>query len=104
MVSFGGALQQVASTMDPAALPNAPLQRWQTTPLQLAANGLGEPGVGVRDHQPDAIEARLPGVLELRAGFPPGGLGFAVAHLADQHSRRPFPLTPMATTTALEQT
>ena len=96
MVSFGGALQQVASTMGPAALPNAP--------LQLAANGLGEPGVGVREHQPDAIEARLPGVIEVRAGFPPGGLGFAVAHLADPHSRRPFPLTPMATTTALEQT
>ena len=33
MVSFGGALQQVVTTMAPVALPNAPLQRWQTNHL-----------------------------------------------------------------------
>ena len=50
--------------------------------------------MGVRDHQPDAIEARLPGVIELRAGFPPGGLGFAVAHLAGQPLPAAVPIDP----------
>lgn len=58
------------------------------------ANGLGEPGVGVREHQPDAIEARLPGVIEVRAGFPPGGLGFAAAHLAGKQLPAAVPIAP----------
>ena len=43
MVSFGGALQQVASTMGPAALPNAPLQRWQTNPFSWRRMALVSP-------------------------------------------------------------
>ena len=73
LVRFGDALQQVAGEMDPAALPDAS--------LQVPADGLGEPAVGARDHQLDAIKAPL---LEVGDELGPEGLGLAVAHLETQ--------------------
>ena len=49
LVNPGHVLQQVAGEVDQAALPNAA--------LQLVADCLGEPYMGVRDHQLDASEA-----------------------------------------------
>ncbi len=73
---YGDALQQVASEMDPAALPDAS--------LQLPADRLGQPrvsypsgeGFAYGDHQLDARKASLPEVGdELR----PEGLALAIA-------------------------
>ena len=72
-MSFGNALQQVAGKVDPAALPDAA--------LQLPADRLGEPCMGVRDHQPDATQAPL---FEAGDEFRPEGLALAVAHLEAQ--------------------
>ncbi len=73
--------------MGPAVLPNVP--------LQLAANGLGEPGVALKEHQLDAIEAPL---FEVRDEFTPEGLGFGVhvnaAQLDAQRLPRPSSFTP----------
>ncbi len=72
-MSLGDALQQVAWEMAAAALPDAS--------LQLAADRLGEAGVGVRDHQPDATQAPF---LEMGDELRPEGLGLAVADLEAQ--------------------
>ena len=72
-MSLGDALQQVSGKVDTAALPDAA--------LQLAADGLGEAGVGVRDHQLDATQASL---LEVGDELRPEGLRLAVAHLEAQ--------------------
>ena len=64
------ALQQVAGKVDPAALPHSA--------LQLAADRLGDPCTGVRDHQLDASEASL---FEVGDELRPQGLDLAVAHL-----------------------
>lgn len=78
LVGFGNALQQVASKVDPAALPHAA--------LQLAADRLGEPCMGVRDHQLDASEASL---LEVGDELRPEGLTLTVAHLEAQQLPAP---------------
>ena len=49
--------------------------------LQLAADGLGEAGVGIADHQLDATQATL---LEVGDELRPEGLALAVAHLEAQ--------------------
>ena len=49
--------------------------------LQLAADGLGEAGVGIADHQLDATQATL---LQVGDELRPEGLALAVAHLEAQ--------------------
>ena len=70
LVSLGDALQQVAGKVDPAALPH--------TALELASYGLGQTGVGVTHHEPDASKASL---LEMGDELRPERLALTVAHL-----------------------
>jgi hypothetical protein len=93
LLGFGHRLQEVAREMDAAALPGAALEH--------AAHGLGQTDVGIGDHQPDTSQTVL---FEAGEELPPEGLALAVAHLEPQQSRRPSALTPMAATTAREQT
>ena len=73
LVGHGDALQQVAGKVNTAALPDAA--------LQLPADRLGEPAVGIGDHQLDATQAPL---FEMGDELRPEGLGLAVAHLETQ--------------------
>ena len=65
--------------MNAAELPGAALEH--------AAHGLGQPHVGIADHQPHAVEAPL---LEAGEEFPPEGLALAVAHLEPEQLTAPI--------------
>ena len=82
LVSLGDALQQVAGEMDAGALTSAPFGA--TLPdiaLKLPADRLGEPSVGIAQHQLDARDAAL---FEVEDERRPEGLGLTVAHLEAQ--------------------
>jgi hypothetical protein len=81
--AYGDALQEVAGKVDPAAMPDAA--------LQLASDGLGQTGVGVTDHEPDASEASL---LEVGDELSPEGLALAVAHLEPEQLTAPVVVHP----------
>jgi hypothetical protein len=93
LVGYVDALQQFPSEMNATALPDAT--------LQLPADRLGEPQVGVGDHHFGPSEATL---FEQGKKLTPEALSLTVVLLEAQHSRRPSTLTPMATSTARKQT
>ena len=73
MVGFGNPLQQVSGEVDTTVLPDAA--------LQLPADRLGEPLVGVGDQQLDPSKAAL---FERGKEFTPEALAFGVVHLEAQ--------------------
>ena len=79
--------------MDHAALAKAALEH--------SPDGVGGALAGVADHERDPSQAEL---FERANKVTPERLAFAVATLRPGSSRRPSAFTPMAMTTALEQT